>query len=85
MDGVPTPSGDITNADADIGHKDVKMSPSSEMGLRYWSLASAAVARAAAAAAKVASNAALQAKLLADEAVNSGGYRNPSQDYNFCF
>ena len=32
MDGVPTPSGDITNADADIGHEDVKMSPSSEMG-----------------------------------------------------
>ena len=42
--------------------------------------AAAAVARAAAAAAKVASNAALQAKLLADEAVNSGGYSNPSQD-----
>ncbi|KAG5228935.1 WISKOTT-ALDRICH SYNDROME PROTEIN [Salix suchowensis] len=32
MDGVPTPSGDITNADADIGHKDVKMSHSSEIG-----------------------------------------------------
>ncbi|KAJ6711785.1 hypothetical protein OIU79_008083 [Salix purpurea] len=42
--------------------------------------AAAAVARAAAAAARVASNAALQAKLLADEAVNSGGYSNPSQD-----
>ncbi|KAH8521291.1 hypothetical protein H0E87_002372 [Populus deltoides] len=42
--------------------------------------AAAAVAKAAAAAAKVASSAALQAKLLADEAVNSGGYSNPSQD-----
>ncbi|XP_011001485.1 PREDICTED: uncharacterized protein LOC105108745 isoform X2 [Populus euphratica] len=42
--------------------------------------AAAAVAKAAAAAAKVASSAAVQAKLLADEAVNSGGYNNPSQD-----
>eukprot|EP00258_Populus_trichocarpa_P036288 XP_024452307.1 uncharacterized protein LOC7461980 isoform X2 [Populus trichocarpa] len=42
--------------------------------------AAAAVAKAAAAAANVASNAALQAKLMADEAVVSGGYSNPSQD-----
>ncbi|KAJ6706141.1 AGENET DOMAIN-CONTAINING PROTEIN-RELATED [Salix purpurea] len=42
--------------------------------------AAAAVAKAAAAAANVASNAALQAKLMADEALVSGGYKNPSQD-----
>ncbi|KAJ6704099.1 hypothetical protein OIU85_029964 [Salix viminalis] len=42
--------------------------------------AAAAVAKAAAAAANVASNAALQAKLMADEALVSGGYNNPSQD-----
>ncbi|CAK7356365.1 unnamed protein product [Dovyalis caffra] len=42
--------------------------------------AAAAVAKAAAAAANVASNAALQAKLMADEVVNSVGYSNPSQD-----
>ncbi|GMJ10995.1 hypothetical protein HRI_004768700 [Hibiscus trionum] len=39
--------------------------------------AAAAVAKAAAAAANVASNAALQAKLMADEASVSSGYRNP--------
>ncbi|KAK8703216.1 hypothetical protein V6N13_021542 [Hibiscus sabdariffa] len=39
--------------------------------------AAAAVAKAAAAAASVASNAALQAKLMADEALVSSGYRNP--------
>ncbi|KAK8687548.1 hypothetical protein V6N13_086356 [Hibiscus sabdariffa] len=39
--------------------------------------ATAAVAKAAAAAANVASNAALQAKLMADEASVSSGYRNP--------
>ncbi|XP_021682092.2 uncharacterized protein LOC110666046 isoform X3 [Hevea brasiliensis] len=41
--------------------------------------AAAAVAKAAAAAAKVASNAALQAKLMAEEAVVCGGHQNPSQ------
>ncbi|WCJ25904.1 G2484-1 protein [Euphorbia peplus] len=41
--------------------------------------AAAAVAKAAAAAAKVASNAALQAKLMAEEAVTSGNHTNISQ------
>ncbi|KAG8659470.1 uncharacterized protein LOC110609645 isoform X3 [Manihot esculenta] len=41
--------------------------------------AAAAVAKAAAAAAKLASNAALQAKLMAEEAVISGGHHKPSQ------
>ncbi|KAK1565396.1 hypothetical protein Q3G72_025569 [Acer saccharum] len=40
----------------------------------------AAVARAAAAAANVASNAALQAKLMAEEALNSSGYSNSSEN-----
>ncbi|KAK2649026.1 hypothetical protein Ddye_016515 [Dipteronia dyeriana] len=39
-----------------------------------------AVARAAAAAANVASNAALQAKLMAEEALNSSGYSNSSEN-----
>ncbi|KAL5817586.1 hypothetical protein ACOSQ3_025964 [Xanthoceras sorbifolium] len=42
--------------------------------------AAAAVARAAAAVANVASNAALQAKLMADEALNSNGYNNSSEN-----
>lgn len=44
--------------------------------------AAAAVAKAAAAAANVASNAAFQAKLMADEALISSGYENTSQGNN---
>ncbi|KAE8722219.1 Detected protein of confused Function [Hibiscus syriacus] len=47
--------------------------------------AAAAVAKAAAAAASVASNAALQAKLMADEAWVSSGYRNPTPTNTISF
>ncbi|XVE65103.1 hypothetical protein DITRI_Ditri07aG0154700 [Diplodiscus trichospermus] len=60
-------------------HKKSGFSPDVETRLTSAAVAiaaAAAVAKAAAAAANVASNAALQAKLMADDALVSGGYRN---------
>ncbi|KAK9039974.1 hypothetical protein V6N11_015156 [Hibiscus sabdariffa] len=60
--------------------KDSKLVPDVETKLTSAAVAiaaAAAVAKAAAAAANVSSNAALQAKLMADEASVSSGYRNP--------
>ncbi|KAJ8775209.1 hypothetical protein K2173_020213 [Erythroxylum novogranatense] len=60
------------------------MSPDIEIKLMSAAAAidaAAAVAKAAAAAANVASNAALQAKLMADETVRSTSYRNDDQSY----
>ncbi|XP_039046889.1 uncharacterized protein LOC120187173 isoform X2 [Hibiscus syriacus] len=60
-------------------HKNLGLSPDVETKLTSAAVAiaaAAAVAKAAAAAANVASNAALQAKLIADEALVSSGYRN---------
>ncbi|XVF10851.1 hypothetical protein REPUB_Repub07fG0218500 [Reevesia pubescens] len=60
-------------------HKNSGLAPDVETKLTSAAVAiaaSAAVAKAAAAAANVASNAALQAKLMADEALVSNGYRN---------
>ncbi|KAL4326077.1 hypothetical protein GQ457_11G022570 [Hibiscus cannabinus] len=60
-------------------HKNSGSNPDFETELTSASLAiaaAAAVAKAAAAAAKVASNAALQAKLMADEALISSSYKN---------
>ncbi|GMJ06117.1 hypothetical protein HRI_004280700 [Hibiscus trionum] len=60
-------------------HKNSGLAPDVETQLTSAAVAiaaAAAVAKAAAAAANVASNAALQAKLMADEALVSSGYRN---------
>ncbi|XWS62004.1 hypothetical protein CRYUN_Cryun07bG0173700 [Craigia yunnanensis] len=60
-------------------HKNSLLAPDVETKLTSAAVAiaaAAAVAKAAAAAANVASNAALQAKLMADEALASRGYRN---------
>ncbi|KAK8658209.1 hypothetical protein V6N13_036420 [Hibiscus sabdariffa] len=60
-------------------HKNSGLAPDVETKLTSAAVAiaaAAAVAKAAAAAANVASNAALQAKLMADEALVSSGYRN---------
>ncbi|KAE8671746.1 Detected protein of confused Function [Hibiscus syriacus] len=60
-------------------HKNSGLAPDIETKLTSAAVAiaaAAAVAKAAAAAANVASNAALQAKLIADEALVSSGYRN---------
>ncbi|XVF52609.1 hypothetical protein PTKIN_Ptkin05aG0031800 [Pterospermum kingtungense] len=60
-------------------HKNSGLEPDVETKLTSAAVAiaaAAAVAKAAAAAANVASNAALQAKLMADEALVSSGYRN---------
>uniref|UniRef100_A0A2P2M6W7 Uncharacterized protein LOC105632277 isoform X1 n=2 Tax=Rhizophora mucronata TaxID=61149 RepID=A0A2P2M6W7_RHIMU len=62
--------------------------PDTENKLASAAAAAAAavtVAKAAAAAANVASNAALQAKLVADEAISSGGYSIPGQNYLISF
>ncbi|KAL1087724.1 hypothetical protein V6Z11_D08G202600 [Gossypium hirsutum] len=59
-------------------HKNSGLEPDFETELTSTAvaIAAASVAKAAAAAAKVASNAALQAKLMADEALVSSGYKN---------
>ncbi|KAL2669113.1 hypothetical protein AAZV13_01G168000 [Glycine max] len=68
-------------------HKNSGLMPDIEAKLASAAVAvaaAAAIAKAAAAAANVASNAALQAKLMADEALLSSGYNNSSQSNQIC-
>ncbi|RZC31045.1 hypothetical protein D0Y65_002173 [Glycine soja] len=68
-------------------HKNSGLMPDIEAKLASAAVAvaaAAAIAKAAAAAANVASNASLQAKLMADEALLSSGYNNSSQSNQIC-